>query len=184
MWCVENTQIMVQIMRAHSYMYAHSHTHPLPTSIFSVIVRLGNSSHSPIVTVVCSAFGINKVVNYTSANVLLVLSLCVVPTVLSASASPYKQHTVLDVTVTLEPRPLCKLTRFLFGRSYCLLDVDLSAVSFFALHKYLLTNQPLPTTVEAIYLQRTNRTPNPRPSARAHAHIARVLLLCRVLGRG
>ena len=101
---------MVQIMRAHSYMYAHSHTHSLPTSIFSVIVRLGNSSHSPIVTVVCSAFGINKVVNYTSTKVLLVLTLCVVPTVLSASASPYKQHTVLDVTVTLEPRPLCKLT--------------------------------------------------------------------------
>ena len=108
---------------------------------------------------------------------LLVLSLCVVPTVLSASASPYKQHTVLDVTVTLEPRPLCKLTRFLFGRSCCLLDVDLSAISFFALHKYLLTNQPLPTTVEAIIYNVLIAHPT-RVLAHEHTPISRAYCYC------
>ena len=171
-------------MRVHSYMYAHSHTHPLPTSIFSVIVRLGNSSHSPIVTVVCSAFGINKVVNYTSTKVLLVLSLCAVPTVLSASASPKKTaHCSWRYRNTWAPPPL--QTHLISFRSQLLLIGCGSLCGFVLCFGQISSNkQPLPTTAEAIYLQRTNRTPNPRPSARAHAHIARVLLLCRVLGRG
>ena len=155
-------------------MRAHSHTHCLRRS---VIVRLENPLHSRMQ---CIWHKRSQSI-YTSTNVLLVLSLCCF---YSTFCGPVNSKLFLTLPQHLSPAPFANsLDSFSVAATAYWMWISLPFRSICSAQIFP-NKQPLPTAVEAIYLQRTNRTPNPRPSARAHAHIARVLLLCRVLGRG
>ena len=127
-----------------------------------------------------------------STIVLLLLNPYLAPRAFTASARPYKQHNVLDrswdvharqafavCVVTIEPRPLCKLTWFLFDRNYCLFYTKCRRLC-----SLLCTNISTPTKVETTMLSITHLTQDRRRRTSIRPYCARVLILGRVLGWG
>ena len=81
--------------------------------------------------------------------------------------------------VTIEPRPLCKLTWFLFDRNYCLFYTKCRRLC-----SLLCTNISTPTKVETTMLSITHLTQDRRRRTSIRPYCARVLILGRVLGWG